>query len=272
MRTDLSIKDYVKAEKEALKKRVSTFEKTPKMAIVKVGHDVGSDSYVKGKVKDATEVGMIAEVHQYDGTINQETLMEEVRRINEDPSVDGLIVQLPLPKHIKETEVTALIDPHKDIDGFLPNSPFIPCTPRGIVDYLEAIGFVFQGRNALVIGRSGIVGKPLAKLLLSKNMNVTVTHSKTTHEDMDYYTRHADLIAVATGKAGLLDNSYHFKEDAVVVDVGISRGEDGHLHGDAVPGLPVALQTPVPGGVGLVTRLSLLKNVLEAYEYGLLHR
>ena len=122
-----------------------------------------------------------------------------------------------------------------------------------------------QGRNAVVIGRSNIVGKPMAKLLLKENMNVTVLHSKTTPEDMAFYIAHADVIVVAIGKAGFLDNRFQYKKDAVIVDVGISRTDDG-LKGDAVPGLPVGLQTPVPGGVGLATRLALYENLLEIYS------
>ena len=136
-----------------------------------------------------------------------------------------------------------------------------------IVDYLAFLGFPFKGKNAVVLGRSDIVGKPMARLLLSRDCNVTVLHSKTGDADRRDYIAKADLIVVAIGRLGYLDGSYAFKKDAVIVDVGISRGVDGHLHGDAVPNLPVALQTPVPGGVGLLTRISLLENLLEAAKW-----
>lgn len=264
----LPIKEYVALKKAEIKNEVSRLPRKPAFAIVKAGHDVGSDSYVKGKVKDAEEVGIKAVVYQFDESIEEDALAIEVKKIAANDEYDGMIVQLPLPKHIDEKRIVSLVPIEKDIDGFLPDSGFIPCTPKGIVDYLGYNGYEFKGKNALVIGRSMIVGKPLAKLLLSKDMNVTVIHSKTTNEDKAFYIKHADLIAAATGKPGLLDFSYEYKKDAVIVDVGISR-VDGHLQGDALPGLPVFFQTPVPGGVGLLTRLSLLNNVMEAYRHGI---
>lgn len=264
-----SIKEYVSGIKSSLKEEIEGLSRKPRFAIVKVGHDVGSDSYVKGKVRDAGEVGMEAVVHQYEENLAEDELAREVETIALDRSVDGMIVQLPLPKNIDEGRILSLIPPKKDIDGFSPLSRFVPCTPKGIVDYLDFLGFPFKGLNAVVIGRSNIVGKPLAKLLLSRDMNVTVLHSKTKEEDRSFYIAHADLLCLATGKAGLADARYSYKPSAVIVDVGISRGSDGHLHGDAVPGLPVYLQTPVPGGVGLLTRVSLLRNVMEAYRHGI---
>ena len=145
-----------------------------------------------------------------------------------------------------------------------PLSSFIPCTPKGIVSYLENEGFTFSGKNAVVLGRSNIVGKPMARLLLSRSCNVTVLHSKTSIEDKKFYIKHADLIVVAIGKEGFLNNDFEYNKDCYVVDVGINRGVDGKLHGDAIPNLPVKLQTPVPGGVGLLTRLALLENLMEA--------
>ena len=157
------------------------------------------------------------------------------------------------------------VSPSKDVDGFHPLSELNPCTPQGIIDYLHAVGVNMQGLNALVIGRSNIVGKPMAKLLLKENCNVTTVHSKTSKEDMAFYIAHADIIVIAIGRQFFLDNKYTYKPSAIIVDVGISRDETG-LHGDAVPNLPVELQTPVPGGVGLLTRLSLIENLIKIYN------
>ena len=141
-----------------------------------------------------------------------------------------------------------------------------PCTPKGIIDYLKSENFNFVGKNALIIGRSNIVGKPMAKLLLKEHCNTTIVHSRTSREDMEFYVNHSDLIVIAIGKAGFLDETFKYKESAVIVDVGINRTEEG-LKGDAKRDLPVALQTPVPGGVGLLTRLTLLKNLMDAYHH-----
>ena len=168
---------------------------------------------------------------------------------------------MPLPKHINEETVKLAIAPSKDVDGFHPLSHLDPCTPRGIMNYLNSENVQIQGKNAVVIGRSNIVGKPMAKLLLVANANVTVLHSKTTFEDMHKYIANADIIVIAIGKAGFLDEKFSYKPTAILVDVGINRLEDG-LHGDAIPNLPVGLQTPVPGGVGLLTRLALYQNLL----------
>lgn len=258
------IKEYIMAKKEELRKIVSSSSVVPCLAIVQVGDNPSSNAYVKGKLKDADELGIKAILRKLPEDIREEDLYREVKALDIDEGVDGLIVQLPLPDHIDEAHILSAVSPKKDIDGFSPLSRFVPCTPKGIVDYLDDMGFPFKGKNALVIGRSNIVGKPLAKLLLSKHMNVTVTHSRTNREDMAFYIGHADLVCVAVGRLGLIDASYPFRKDAVVIDVGINRGEDGKLHGDVAAGLDVTYQSPVPGGVGLLTRLSLMKNVMEA--------
>ena len=169
---------------------------------------------------------------------------------------------MPLPRQIDEEEIKLAINPKKDVDGFHPLSKLSPCTPKGIMNYLHAENIKILGKNAVILGRSNIVGKPMAKLLLAESANVTVLHSKTTFEDMHRYIANADIIVVAIGKQHFLDNKFEYKPDAVIVDVGISRDETG-LHGDAIPNLPVRLQTPVPGGVGLLTRLALYENLLE---------
>ena len=260
----MDIKTYATLHKEKLHRIVEALPRPPKLIIIQANDNPASDSYIRGKLKDADSIGADAELRKFDPSISEEDLLKEIEKANLDPTVDGLIVQLPLPNHISEAKVKLAVDPKKDVDGFHPTTGFAPCTPKGIVDYLTAEGFAFRGKNAVVLGRSNIVGKPMAKMLLAKDCNVTVLHSKTSEEDKRFYIAHADLIVIAIGRLGYLNASYQYKEDAVIVDVGINRGEDGKLHGDAEPGLPVKLQTPVPGGVGLLTRLALMDNLVEA--------
>lgn len=261
----MEIIDYVAQRKALLREEVSQLKKKPSLVIISVGtNNPASESYVKGKMKDAEELGILCSRLVLDENVSQDDLLATIERLNKDDSVNGIIVQLPVPKSISEAAIAKAVSPNKDVDGFSSESLFLPCTPKGIVDYLSSEGFEFKGNNAVVLGRSNIVGKPLAKLLLNKDMNVTVLHSKTSEEDKRFYLAHADLVVVAIGKEAYLNSSYSLKESAFVVDVGINRGVDGKLHGDCAPGLKVRCQTPVPRGVGLLTRLSLMENVLEA--------
>ena len=261
----MTIKEYVAQRKGEIKNLILTLKVKPKLAIVQINEDAGSNAYVRGKLKDAAELGVDAELIKLPIDTTQEALLQVIDDLNNDKTVDGFIVQMPLPKHIDEELVKLAVAPEKDVDGFHPLSKLNPCTPQGIINYLHAENIELQGKNALVVGRSNIVGKPMAKLLLKENCNVTVVHSKTTKEDMHRYVANADIIVIAIGKMHYLDENYEFKKDAVIVDVGISRDETG-LHGDAVPNLPVRLQTPVPGGVGLLTRLALYENLLKIYN------
>ena len=259
------IKEYVKQRKEELKELVAKKDRVPSLTIVQLNEDAASNAYVKGKIKDAGELGIEAHLIKLDITTSQEELLKVIDELNHDDSVDGFIVQMPLPKQIDEETIKLAISPSKDVDGFHPLSLLAPCTPQGIMNYLHAENIPLLGKNAVVIGRSNIVGKPMAKLLLKESCNVTVLHSKTSFEDMSRYIENADIIVVAIGKMHFLDNRFKYKDSAVIVDVGISRDENG-LHGDAIPGLPVRLQTPVPGGVGLLTRLALMENLLKLIE------
>ena len=261
----MTIKEYVKYRKEEIKELVSHMETVPSLTIVQLNDDPASNAYVKGKLKDAAELGINANLLKFDINTSEEELLRIIENLNNDDQVDGFIVQMPLPKHIDEEKVKLAISPKKDVDGFHPLSPLAPCTPQGIMNYLHFEKVEILGKNAVVIGRSNIVGKPMAKLLLRESANVTVLHSKTTFEDMSRYIANADIIVVAIGKQGFLDNKFTYKESATIVDVGISRDETG-LHGDAIPDLPVKLQTPVPGGVGLLTRLALMENLLKIKE------
>lgn len=262
----MTIKEYVKARKEEIKKEVSNMKKKPSLVIVQLNEDEASKAYVKGKLKDAAELGIPARLIKLPVETSEKQLLKVIARLNKDKKVDGFIVQMPLPKQINEETVKLAISPAKDVDGFHPLSALNPCTPQGIMNYLKSENVEFLGKNAVVIGRSNIVGKPMAKLLLKESCNVTVLHSKTSHEDMARYLANADIIVVAVGKQHLITKEYKFKKTVVVVDVGINRDADGKLHGDVEPDLPVALQTPVPGGVGLLTRLALMENLLSIHK------
>ena len=258
----MTIKEYVKVRKEELKALVASREVVPHLVIVQLNEDDASNAYVRGKLKDAAELGIKADLYKFPVTMPETDLLKEIDKLNHDDSVDGFIVQMPLPKGINEETIKLAVSPDKDVDGFHPLSKLNPCTPQGIIDYLHRENVEILGKNAVVIGRSNIVGKPMAKLLLKESANVTVLHSKTKFEDMFNYIKNADIVVVAVGKQHFLDNRFEYKPSAVIVDVGINRDENG-LHGDAIPGLPVRLQTPVPGGVGLLTRLALMENLLK---------
>ena len=261
----MTIKEYVANRKNEIKEEVASFDVKPYIRVIQVNEDPASNAYVKGKLKDAADMGITADLLKLPIETTQEELLKVMDDTNNDPRIDGFIVQMPLPKGIDEELVKLAVSPKKDVDGFHPLSSLNPCTPQGIINYLHFEKVELCGKNALIIGRSNIVGKPMAKLLLKENCNVTVVHSKTSKEDMARYIANADIIVVAIGKAGFLNENFQYKESAVIVDVGISRDETG-LHGDAVPNLPVRLQTPVPGGVGLLTRLALMENLLTIYK------
>ena len=255
------IKEYVAAKKLALKESIA--DKTLRAVIVQVGNVEASNRYVRNKIKDLEEVGIKTELLHFDEHISEEALLLAIKGLNNDEFVTGYLVQLPLPKHISEEKVNLAIDPAKDIDGFHPLSKTVAATPLGIYTYLKDMNYNFSGKNAVIIGRSNIVGKPMHKLLLDANMNVIMLHTRTTEEDKRFYLEHADLIIVAAGRAGILNNSYKLKESAVVMDVGINFNEEGKLIGDCEKDLPVAFQSPVPGGCGLLTRLAVIENLIK---------
>ena len=257
-----NIKEYVAEKKEKI--RHDLIGASPlKMVIVQIGHVPASDRYVRNKARDAAEVNIDCEINNLPEDIPEEELLKLLQGLNEDKSVVGYLVQLPLPKHISEEKVKLAIAPEKDIDGFHPLSKTVPATPLGIYNYLKDMKYEFQGKNAVVIGRSNIVGKPMAQLLLKESMNVTVLHSKTSEADKAFYLKHADLIVVATGHRHTLTSNYELKPTAAVIDVGINVNEEGKLEGDCDKGLPVEFQSPVPGGVGLLTRIAVIDNLIE---------
>ena len=259
------IKEYVKTRKEELKKEIVELNTPVTFVIVQLNEDDASNAYVRGKLKDAAELGVNAELIKLPVDTSETELLKLIDKLNKDTKVDGFIVQMPLPKQINEETIKLAISPDKDVDGFHPLSKLNPCTPQGIMNYLKSEGVELLGKNAVVIGRSNIVGKPMAKMLLKESCNVTVLHSKTSFEDMYRYLANADIVVVAIGKKHLIDERFEFKPTAVLVDVGINRDENG-LYGDILPDRKVRLQTPVPGGVGLLTRLALMENILKIHN------
>ena len=262
----LSCKEYAAQKKEQMKKMVESSTQKPVLSIIQVGDNPASNSYVKGKIRDCEEVGIVARHIHMAETISQEELNELIQKETSDETCTGCIVQLPLPKHLDENAILDYIPKAKDVDGFRPSSPFIPCTPLGVLLYLKECGIELEGKHCVVIGRSNIVGKPMAQLFLRENATVTICHSKT--KNLQEITKLADVIVVAVGKRNVL-NGDMVKDGAVVVDVGINRNDEGKLCGDCDYDSLVdkcSLITPVPGGVGLLTRVTLLDNVLLAHS------
>lgn len=245
----------------------------PGLVVLLVGENPASQTYVRHKEKRAEALGFHSLIERYPDTITEKKLLAEIERFNQDASFHGILVQLPLPKHIDEEKVLNTIDPHKDVDGFHPinmgkllsgNPDKIPCTPYGIMKMLERHGIEIQGKRAVVIGRSNIVGKPMAQLLMMENATVTVAHSKT--EDLPALARTADILIVAIGRGHFVTKEF-VKPGAVVVDVGMNRNEEGKLIGDVKTDEVAEVAgylTPVPKGVGPMTITMLLYQTLES--------
>ena len=245
----------------------------PGLAVVLVGDDPASVVYVGRKAKACEEIGFLSQTHRLPADTPEADLLDLISRLNADPFIHGILVQLPLPKHISTDKVIAAIDPHKDVDGFHPfnvgglvtGSPlFVPCTPRGIMELLDRTGIALAGKEAVVVGRSNIVGKPMALLLLAQHATVTVCHSRT--NDLPAVTSRADVLIAAVGKARMITADM-VKPGAVVIDVGVNRLENGKLAGDVAfdeVAPKASFITPVPGGVGPMTIAMLMKNTLDA--------
>ena len=258
-----SIKEYVAKQKQLLKEEIEKNNLKPVLAIVQVGDDPASNSYVKGKLKDCEEIGIECRHIKLDESIDQYTLECTLIDLSFDDDVNGIIVQLPLPKHL--TANNGYINVDKDVDGFELGTSYIPCTPCGIYMYLQDRGVDFDGKNVVIIGRSEIVGKPMAKLMLDANATVTVCHSHT--KDVSMYTKMADIIIVAVGKRNFFTRDMIGDNRPIVIDVGINRNEEGKLCGDCDYASLIDVceyVSPVPNGVGLLTRLALMMNVVEA--------
>ena len=248
---------------------------SPGLAVVLVGDNPASQVYVRNKVKACEDVGFHSVLEKYDASMTEEQLLARVQALNNDPSIHGILVQLPLPKHFDEEKVLEAISVEKDVDGFHAENVgalsqgaprFIPCTPYGVMKMFEKGNVDLTGQEAVVIGRSNIVGKPMAMLLINAGATVTVCHSRT--RDLNFHTRRADIVVAAVGKPKFVKGDM-IKPGAVVIDVGINRLPDGKLCGDVDfdDCLKVAGQiTPVPGGVGPMTITMLLANTIEAAE------
>ncbi len=264
--------------KDALKERVEQLKKdglTPGLAVIIVGNDSASRVYVNNKKKACEYVGIHSEEYALPEETTQDELISLVKRLNEKADIHGILCQLPLPKHINEEAVINAIDPQKDVDAFHPinvgkimigNFDFLPCTPAGVMELIDESGIDLTGKHCVVVGRSNIVGKPQAMLLLHRNATVTICHSKT--ENLPQVCQTADVLVVAVGRAKMVDESY-IKEGAVVIDVGMDRDENGKLCGDVdfdSACKKAGYITPVPGGVGPMTIATLMKNAVTAAE------
>lgn len=246
---------------------------TPGLAVMLVGSNPASQSYVNMKAKACKRTGIYSITHEMPENIQQESLLQTIAMLNQNPNIDGILVQLPLPKHIDTTAVLEAIAPHKDVDGFHPFNmgrvfanleSFVPATPMGVLTLLKHYKIPLQGKNVVIVGASNIVGKPLGALFLNENATITLCHIYT--QDLAKHTKEADILCVAVGKPNLITKDM-VKEGAIVVDIGISRLQDGRIVGDVdfenVAPLCEFI-TPVPGGVGPMTIASLLQNTLKA--------
>ncbi len=269
-------KQIAKEFRQRLKNQVNELKEhgfTPKLSVILVGNDGASQSYVKSKKKAAEKIGMISEIVHLDESTSEEEVLSELNRLNNDDTVSGILVQVPLPKQVSEQKVLETINPNKDVDGFHPinigklyidEQTFVPCTPLGIMEILKHADINLEGKNAVVIGRSHIVGQPVSKLLLQANATVTILHSRT--KNMNAHLKQADVIVSAVGQPGLVTKE-NVKEGAVIIDVGNTPDENGKLKGDVaydeVKEIASAI-TPVPGGVGPLTITMVLNNTLLA--------
>jgi len=295
----LSGKEIAEVIKREVAEEVKKMSIPPCLHVIQVGNNEASAVYVANKIKSAREVGIISHHTHFSATITQAELLEKIRQLNVDDSVDGILVQLPLPSHINEDMILESIHPEKDVDGFNPvnagklfqgKQTIPPCTPAGVIEILKRSHIAIEGKKAVVIGRSNIVGKPMAMMLLQENATVTICHSRT--ENLERITAQADILIAAIGKAGFIREK-HIKEGAVVIDVGINKVTDESLVrelfdqtelekrlkavkekgftlvGDVSPKSAkqkAGFFTPVPGGVGLLTVAMLMKNTLKASQ------
>lgn len=274
--TIINGKELAHKLKEDMSKEVARMKANgivPHLTVILIGDNPASKSYVNGKKKASTETGISSEVIELPASTTESELLKQIDELNDDEAVHGILVQLPLPDHIDEQHVIEAISPAKDVDGFHPvnigrmmtgQDTFLPCTPYGILTMLKSHEVPIEGKHAVVVGRSNIVGKPVGQLLLNENATVTYCHSRT--ESLLDYTRSADILIAAIGKPHYI-KAEHLKEGAVVIDVGINRQDDGKLTGDVDFDDvldKVSYITPVPRGVGPMTITMLLKNTIKA--------
>jgi len=271
----IALSRHIRAEVAQRAATLTARGRQPGLAVLLVGADPASATYVKNKVKACAEAGVRSVLEKYDATLSEADLLARLAALNADPTIHGILVQMPLPPHIDPHKVIETISTAKDVDGYSVQSAgdlmaglpgFRPCTPYGCMKLIESTGVPIKGRHAVVIGRSNTVGKPMALLLLQANATVTVTHSAT--PDIGAHTRQADIVVVATGRRDTLRGDM-VKPGAIVIDVGINRNDEGKLCGDVdfASVAPIAsFITPVPGGVGPMTITMLLMNTIESAE------
>lgn len=269
----VKIKDQLKEEVSKIKE---TYPRLPKLVVILVGDNQASQTYVRNKERGCQYIGIESEILRHDASFSEIELLQEINDLNNDDTVDGILVQLPLPQHINEEKVLDAIVRSKDVDGFHPENvaklflgqhSLVPCTPKGMMVLLEEINYDLAGKEVVIVGRSNIVGKPVALLCLQKNATVTIAHSQT--KDLKAVCSRADVLIAAIGKPKFFNHEY-VKDGAVVLDVGINRDENNKLCGDVdfddVKDKVSAI-TPVPGGIGPMTITMLMKNTIEAFYH-----
>ena len=269
----VKIKDQLKEEVSKIKE---TYPRLPKLVVILVGDNQASQTYVRNKERACQYIGIESEILRHDASFSEIELLQEINDLNNDDTVDGILVQLPLPQHINEEKVLDAIVPSKDVDGFHPENvaklflgqhSLVPCTPKGMMVLLEEINYDLASKEVVIVGRSNIVGKPVALLCLQKNATVTIAHSQT--KDLKAVCSCADVLIAAIGKPKFFNHEY-VKDGAVVLDVGINRDENNKLCGDVdfddVKDKVSAI-TPVPGGIGPMTITMLMKNTIEAFYH-----
>ena len=257
---------------DEIKAKADSYKQTPILAVISIGDDPASEVYVKNKRKACEYVGMSMMHFRYDENVKEEKVIKKIKELNKDKSVNGIIVQLPIPKCFNEHNIINTISPDKDVDGLTDINQgkllngldtFVPCTPKGILEIFDYYKIELEGKHVVVVGRSNLVSKPIMLECLKRNATITMCHSKT--KDLGFYTSQADVLIVAVGKKHLIDSTM-IKKGVIIIDVGINR-EDGKLYGDVNPNVEskASRLTPVPGGVGPMTVCMLLKNTLLAY-------
>lgn len=259
--------------KDELKGNINSYVQTPILAVITIGDDAASEVYVKNKRKACEYVGMSFLHLDYASCVKEEVVIKKIKQLNKDKSINGIILQLPIPDNFNVSKIINTIDPSKDVDGLTNTQAgkliqnekcLMPCTPKGIMEILKEYKIELEGKHVVIVGRSILVGKPLMLECINKNATVTMCHSKT--RDLKSYTKGADILIVAAGKKHLIDKTM-IKKGSIIIDVGINR-ENGKLFGDVNPNVEevCGYLTPVPGGVGPMTVAMLLKNTFEAYK------
>lgn len=259
--------------KDELKGNINSYVQTPILAVITIGDDAASEVYVKNKRKACEYVGMSFLHLDYASCVKEEVVIKKIKQLNKDKSINGIILQLPIPDNFNVSKIINTIDPSKDVDGLTNTQAgkliqnekcLMPCTPKGIMEILKEYKIELEGKHVVIVGRSILVGKPLMLECINKNATVTMCHSKT--RDLKSYTKNADILIVAAGKKYLIDKTM-IKKGSIIIDVGINR-ENGKLFGDVNPNVEevCGYLTPVPGGVGPMTVAMLLKNTFEAYK------